>query len=197
MNEAKRKNGLVCCPLMNSAQAFASPWREFSISKVLYIIHLSGQVHLATVDCFIACILEKAAERLLQHIVGHGSPSGVTVLAHSNGAWHKTCLQAEPVRYTDGVAGIGSFKPDTRSSKSIHCRRLEPFVSRATHHAGMLLIGHDEEDIGPALLFWGRRNCWDLPKHQSSHGTCRGSNEFPSFHVCFPRADYCLYVFFW
>ena len=89
---------------------------------------------------------------MLHHALGHGGPHAVLIPAHAYRTGHETGLQAEPVRHTDRIARIRSFKPDAGTGKPVQRRCVEPLVSRIARHARVLLVGHDEKDVRPAIF---------------------------------------------
>jgi hypothetical protein len=46
----------------------------------------------------------------------------------------------------------------------------------------MLLVGHDEKDVGPAFSPWTCRGGPFPPRHQSSRSRSRRDDELPSLH---------------
>ena len=70
------------------------------------------------------------------------------VTEHAQSSWHHARRHADPARHADGIGDIRSLESNAVTRQAVHRRRLQKCVTGTADHAGVLLVRHDEQDVG-------------------------------------------------
>ena len=168
----------------------AGRWQEVTAIPVILVVSsvLGGQgvthVDLAAVEGVIPGPFHDFAQRILVHFSGQLLDTHArTIVVRAKAARHDACGHACPARDTHRIGTVCSLESNTVLRQAVHGRSLEPFVTRTAHHPGVLLVCHDEQDIGlPGLLRQHSCRASRIKGYADAHGDSEPI-EFTSIHM--------------
>ena len=135
----------------------AAATQDFVMGETSVLI-FSAHVQFAEQSGFNACVVEAARPGHFTGIQGNANMPGVDLVYVFTGD------EAHAAGHTDGAVAVGTCKVGSSFGQSIEVRRLHGEVAIAGH-AGMVLVGADDEDVGlghrlPVSVFGGRAGEW-------------------------------------
>ena len=105
----------------------------------------AGDVPLAGQGAAVPGVTQQAAQRLAVQ----GLPQRLVVAGDARVVGHAAGDVARPRRRAQGMGAVGAGEPNALGRQAVHVRGAQVLVAGAAHGRGRLLIGTDQQDVGP------------------------------------------------